>query len=75
LASNKIKGIELDKNDELNEVVGKLIEVTAKDQRFSWGSFLLDSIHKCADEETLTKMIADIREYTNLRITEPDKFM
>jgi hypothetical protein len=67
LASNKIIGMELDKNEELNEVVGKLIEVTAKVEGFSWGSFLLDSIHKCADEVTLTKMIADIREYIKLR--------
>ncbi len=64
----------MDKHDELNEAMRGLIEVTAEDQRFSWGSFLLSSVLKYADEETLTKMIADTREFINLRITEPGKF-
>lgn len=52
--------------EEFYEAMQELIGVTAKIEGFSWGSFLLDSVQKCADEETLTKMIVDIREYTKL---------
>lgn len=55
----------MDRDRELDEVVHKLIGLTAINKDFSWGSFLLSSIHKCADDETLDKMIADIKEYVN----------
>jgi hypothetical protein len=73
----KIKGIELNKQEELveelQEVLGELIQVAAKDG-LSYRNFLWELVGKYADEETLTKMIADTREHINLRITEPDKF-
>lgn len=59
--------------EELQEVLRELMQVTAKDENFTWGNFLWDLVRKYADEETLTKMIADTREHINLLITEADK--
>jgi hypothetical protein len=73
LASNKIKGIELDKKEELQKAIDELIHVAAKDG-LSYGNFLLELVCKYADEETLTKMITDTREYINRWVTEADKF-
>jgi hypothetical protein len=36
---------------------------------YSWGNFLLSSIVKCADEETLAKIAKDIREHVSYRKT------
>lgn len=66
--------MELNKKEELEEVLRELMQVTSQDENFSWGNFLWELVRKYADEETLTKMIADTREHIKLRITEPDKF-
>lgn len=58
----------------LQEALKDLIQLTSTNRNFSWGSFLLSSVLKCADEVTLEKMIADIKEYTNSSKAEPHMY-
>ncbi len=68
----QIKGIALDKKEELHNLLDELINVSGKDG-FSYGAFLWDLIGKYADEGALTKMIEDTRKHLNLLLAEPDK--
>ncbi|MGI9056995.1 MAG: hypothetical protein ACR2H5_00255 [Ktedonobacteraceae bacterium] len=68
----------MDTLEEFHKAVEELTAQQAEEYKknphtnYSWGNFLLSSIVKCADEETLTKMIADIKGHINLRRTQPN---
>lgn len=66
----------MDQLEDFYQAVEELTKVDAlekkknPDTNYSWGSFLLSSIVKCADEETLNKMARDIREHVSYRRTQ-----
>ncbi len=58
--------------ERLNDAVEVLYETIREDKRFHMGIFLHQSVNINADEETLTRIIEDVENYTLLRKTKAE---